>query len=145
MNILNQEKNKENNIDNQLNVLYYENRELELLKNAIDIEAKKRGQRIAQNPIMKEIISVLEKFIRDKQLVCYGGTAINNILPIADQFYNRDLEIPDYDFFSPNAMNDAKALADIYFRLGFSDVEAKAGNCICNANANQDNQMYNIS
>jgi hypothetical protein len=130
MNILNREKNKENkenNIDNQLNVLYYENRELELLKNAIDIEAKKRGQRIAQNPVMKEIISVLEKFIRDKQLVCYGGTAINNILPVADQFYNRDLEIPDYDFFSPNAMNDAKALADIYFRLGFSEVEAKAG------------------
>lgn len=130
MNILNQEKtkeNKENNIDNQLNVLYYENRELELLKNAIDIEAKKRGQRIAQNPVMKEIISVLEKFIRDKQLVCYGGTAINNILPLADQFYDRDLEIPDYDFFSPNAMNDAKALADIYFRLGFSEVEAKAG------------------
>ena len=116
-----------NNQNNPLNVLYYENRELELLKNAINIEAKKRGQRIAQNPIMKQIISVLEKFIRDKNLVCYGGTAINNILPPVDQFYNRDLEIPDYDFFSPNAMNDAKALSDIYFRLGFSDVEAKAG------------------
>ena len=116
-----------NNQNNPLNVLYYENRELELLKNAINIEAKKRGERIAQNPIMKEIISVLEKFIHDKHLVCYGGTAINNILPPVDQFYNRDLEIPDYDFFSPNAMNDAKALADIYFRLGFSDVEAKAG------------------
>jgi hypothetical protein len=131
MNILNQNRekgeDKENNLDNQLNILYYENRELELLKNAIDIEAKKRGERIANNPVMKEIISVLEKFIRDKHLVCYGGTAINNILPPSDQFYNRDLEIPDYDFFSPNAMNDAKELADIYFRLGFSDVEAKAG------------------
>ena len=31
----------ENNPDNPLNVLYYENRELELLKNAINIEAKK--------------------------------------------------------------------------------------------------------
>jgi len=117
--------NKNNN--NPLNVLYYENRELELLKNAINIEAKKRGERIAQNPVMKQIISVLEKFISDKHLVCYGGTAINNILPPEDQFYNRDLEIPDYDFFSPNAMNDAKALADIYFKQGFSDVEAKAG------------------
>ena len=116
-----------NNKNNPLNVLYYENRELELLKNAINIEAKKRGQRIAQNPVMKQIITVLEKFISDKHLVCYGGTAINNILPPVDQFYNRDLEIPDYDFFSQNAMNDAKALADIYFRLGFSDVEAKAG------------------
>jgi hypothetical protein len=119
--------NTKNNQNNPLNVLYYENRELELLKNAINIEAKKRGERIAQNPIMKDIISVLEKFIRDKHLVCYGGTAINNILPPVDQFYNKDLEIPDYDFFSPNAMNDAKALADIYYKQGFSDVEAKAG------------------
>ena len=120
-------QNNANNANNPLNVLYYENRELELLKNAINIEAKKRGERIAKNPVMKDIITVLEKFIRDKNLVCYGGTAINNILPPTDQFYNRDLEIPDYDFFSPNAMNDAKALADIYFNQGFSDVEAKAG------------------
>jgi hypothetical protein len=110
-----------------LNTIYYENRELELLKNAMDIEAKKRGERIAQNPIMKNIIDVLEKFIHDKKLVCYGGTAINNILPKEDQFYNRNIEIPDYDFFSPNAMNDAKELADIYFKQGFSSVEAKAG------------------
>lgn len=126
----NNSKNNSNNPNNQnnpLNILYYENRELELLKNAINIEAKKRGERIAKNPVMKDIICVLEKFIRDKNLVCYGGTAINNILPPVDQFYNRDLEIPDYDFFSPNAMNDAKALADIYFNQGFSDVEAKAG------------------
>ena len=119
--------NTKNNQNNPLNILYYENRELELLKNAINIEAKKRGERIAKNPVMKDIISVLEKFISDKNLVCYGGTAINNILPPVDQFYNRDLEIPDYDFFSPNAMNDAKDLADIYYKQGFSDVEAKAG------------------
>ena len=124
---MNTTDNTKNNQNNPLNVLYYENRELELLKNAINIEAKKRGERIAQNPVMKDIISVLEKFIRDKHLVCYGGTAINNILPPVDQFYNKDLEIPDYDFFSPNAMNDAKALADIYYNQGFSDVEAKAG------------------
>lgn len=116
-----------NGTDILLNTIYYENRELELLKNAMDVEAKKRGERIAQNPIMKNIIDVLEKFIQDKKLVCYGGTAINNILPKEDQFYNRNIEIPDYDFFSPNAMNDAKELADIYFKQGFSSVEAKAG------------------
>ena len=116
-----------NGSDILLNTIYYENRELELLKNAMDVEAKKRGERIAQNPIMKNIIDVLEKFIHDKKLVCYGGTAINNILPKEDQFYNRNIEIPDYDFFSPNAMNDAKELADIYFKQGFSSVEAKAG------------------
>ena len=34
------------------NILYYENRELDLLKNAMNIEAKKRGERIAQNPVI---------------------------------------------------------------------------------------------
>ena len=124
--MINPNDNKNSN-DNILNTLYYENKELEILKNAINVEAKKRGERIATNPVMKQIIDVLEKFIHDKKLVCYGGTAINNILPVADQFYNRNLEIPDYDFFSPNAMNDAKELADIYYRAGFSDVESKAG------------------
>ena len=59
-------------------------------------------------------------------MICYGGTAINNILPEEDQFYNRDLEIPDYDFYSANALEDAKELADIYAKE-FDDVEAKAG------------------
>jgi hypothetical protein len=47
-------QNNANNANNPLNVLYYENRELELLKNAINIEAKKRGERSAKNPVMKE-------------------------------------------------------------------------------------------
>jgi hypothetical protein len=37
------------------------------------------------------------------------------------------VELPDYDFFSPNALEDAKELADIYFKQGFTDVEAKSG------------------
>ena len=82
--------------------------QLELLKNAMDVEAKKRGERVAQNPIMKNIIDVLEKFIHDKKLVCYGGTAINNILPKHAQFYNKEYEVPDYDFYSHDALKHAK-------------------------------------
>jgi hypothetical protein len=48
-------------------------------------------------------------------------------LVIEQGFYDKDIEIPDYDFFSPMALNHSKELADIYFRQGFSDVEAKAG------------------
>ena len=66
-------------------------------------------------------------FIISKKLLCYGGTAINNILPKDAQFYNRDIEIPDYDFFSPNALEDAKELADIYYAAGYRETEAKAG------------------
>ena len=76
---------------------------------------------------IKQIIKIVEKFISDRRLVCYGGTAINNILPHFDQFYNKSTEIPDYDFFSTDAMNDAKLLADIYSNNGFVNIEAKAG------------------
>ena len=39
------------------------------------------------------------------------GTAINNILPVKDQFYDKELELPDYDFYSKNPVEDAKELA----------------------------------
>jgi hypothetical protein len=105
----------------------YEEKELELLRNAVDILEKTNKGNIAQSPVIKQIIIILEKFLKDKKLVCYGGTAINNILPKIDQFYDRDLEIPDYDFYSPDAMNDAKELADIYASAGFDSVEARSG------------------
>jgi hypothetical protein len=46
---------------------------------------------------------------------------------LEDQFYNKDVEVPDYDFFTPNALDDAKELADIYYEDGYTEVEAKAG------------------
>jgi hypothetical protein len=69
----------------------------------------------------------VENFIRQKKLICYGGTAINNILPKQDQFYNTDVEIPDYDFYSSNALVNAKELVDLYIKEGFVEVEAKSG------------------
>ena len=35
--------------------------------------------------------------------------------------------MPDYDFFSTNALQTAKNLADLYYKNGFISVEAKAG------------------
>ena len=77
--------------------------------------------------IQQKIINIVENFISDNKLVCYGGTAINNILPKEDQFYNKDIEMSDYDFFSPTPLKHAKKLADIYYKLGFKEVEAKSG------------------
>jgi len=101
--------------------------ELAILRTAVDKAEKKQGYTIANSPEVKHIISIVENFLKAKQLVCYGGTAINNILPKQDQFYNKDIEIPDYDFYSPNALNDAKELADIYAKNNFQEVEAKTG------------------
>jgi hypothetical protein len=107
--------------------LSFDDCELAILRMAVDKAEEKMGRRAANSDDIIKIIKIVEDFIRRKNLVCYGGTAINNILPSEDQFYNKDVEIPDYDFFTTNALNDAKELADIYYKEGFEDVEAKSG------------------
>ena len=98
-----------------------------ILRDAVDKVQKEASQEIVNSKEVKDIIKIVEEFISKKGLICYGGTAINNILPKHDQFYDKSLEIPDYDFFSHNALDHAKELADIYKSNGYTDVEAKAG------------------
>jgi len=105
----------------------YEEKELAIIRAAVDKAENKAGKRLINSDDVQKIILIVEQFIISKKLVCYGGTAINNILPEEDRFYNKEVEMPDYDFFSPNSMTDAKDLADIYYKAGYSEVEAKAG------------------
>ena len=105
----------------------FEEKELEILRAAVDKAEKRVASKLAQSDLIRDVNTIVEQFIREKKLICYGGTAINNILPMEDQFYDKDVDIPDYDFFSINAVNDAKELADIYLSKGYSDVEAKSG------------------
>ena len=107
--------------------LTFEDCELAILRMAVDKAEEKIAKRVVNSDDIKNIIKIVEDFIKQKNLICYGGTAINNILPTEDQFYNKELEVPDYDFFTVNALDDAKELADIYYKKGFTDVEAKAG------------------
>jgi hypothetical protein len=107
--------------------LTLEDCELAILRMAVDKAEEKEGIAIVNSPEVKKIINVVEEFLKKRKLIAYGGTAINSILPIEDQFYNKNTEIPDYDFFSPNAHQDAKDLADIYYKNGFQEVEAKNG------------------
>jgi len=99
--------------------------EMVLLKNAIE-EMEDKNKQIMITVEIREIVDILKKFIVQKKLICYGGTAINNILPKNEQFYS-DFEIPDFDMYSMHPMEDAKALADLYYRSGFTEVQAKAG------------------
>jgi hypothetical protein len=104
-----------------------EDREIDLLRNAVDKIESRTGKKVAQSPEVKKIIGCVERFLREKKLVCYGGTAINSILPEKYRFYNNDIEVPDYDFYSPNALEDSKELSDIFFKMGYNEVEAKSG------------------
>jgi len=109
------------------NNMTFQECELAILRHAVDETEKIQQQKIQNSEEIKNMIAILENFLRKKKCICYGGTAINNILPKFAQFYNRDVEIPDYDFYSKNALDDTKELADIYFKEGYKDVEAKAG------------------
>lgn len=107
--------------------LTFQERELAILRQAVDEADEKQARDLVSSPEIKRIVDILETFLRKKKLICYGGTAINNILPKNDRFYDFDKEIPDYDFFSKDALSDAKELADIYYKEGFKEVQAKAG------------------
>lgn len=98
-----------------------------LVKQAVETIEAKIGAKKTNDPKMKDIIAIVERFIKKHELVCYGGTAINNILPEEAQFYDKKTEIPDYDFYSPKALEHAKDLADEFYENGFSEVEAKSG------------------
>ena len=105
----------------------FEECELEILKNSITLAENKIGRNIVQNPDVKEMITIVENFIKENKLICYGGTAINALLPDEDKFYNKDYDLSDYDFFSVNALEDAKKLANIFYEKGFEEVDAKSG------------------
>jgi len=122
---MNTNKTEEQNVCDEK--MSFEECELAILRVAMDKAEEKQGRKVVNSPEIRKIIGILEKFIRKKKLVVYGGTAVNNILPKKDQFYNKDIALSDYDFFSVNALDDAKELADIYVKEGFPEVEAKAG------------------
>jgi len=124
-----QNKTKKTKFRNYLcdNKMTFEQCELAILKNSVEKSEQLVSARLANNEIISKFIEIVEEFIKKKKLICYGGTAINNLLPPSDQFYDRDFEVPDYDFYSATAMEDAKELADIYYQAGYTEVEAKAG------------------
>jgi len=105
----------------------YEDCELTILRSAVDKIQNKTGRHLLHQPEIQKIIEIVEAFLKKKKRICYGGTAINNILPQDLQFYDKSIELPDYDFFSPDPLSDAKELADIYFKEHFVEVEAKSG------------------
>ena len=96
---------------------------MEKLEKAIllnQLEQKKLKKKRYTKP---ELFVKIEHFIREKNLIGYGGTAIHHALPKEVQFY-QSTDIPDYDFFSTDAIRDIQELAD---RLSdsFPNVEVK--------------------
>lgn len=72
-------------------------------------------------------LDIIERFLRRRKRVCYGGTAINAILPKSLKFYDPALDLPDYDFFTPDAQSDIKELVKQLHTSGFTDVVERVG------------------
>ena len=81
----------------------------------------------ASDPEIRKIMKHVHSFIQKRRVLCYGGTAINNILPKKEQFYDFTVDVPDYDFFSETPPEHAKELADILTRDGIDNVQVRPG------------------
>jgi len=109
------------------NKMKYNECELAILRMQVDKAQEKMSRRIVNSPEIKDMFHLVEQFIKKKNLVCYGGISINALLPSEAKIYDEDIDLPDYDMFSPNAIEDAKELADLFYQNGYSEVEARSG------------------
>ena len=101
--------------------------QLAIVRERSDTISDIQKKNVAQDVSVVNMLKITREFIRNKKLVCYGGSAINDILPPDARFYNPKLDVPDYDFYSPKAMEHAIELADIFHKAGYGNIEAKAG------------------
>ena len=86
-----------------MNSKTFEEKELKILRDSVDYATNIVGKKLTQTEDVKN--RYLESFTSHKTMA--GGTAVNNILPEQYRFYNRNIEIPDYDF-SPYAIDYAE-------------------------------------
>lgn len=92
-----------------------------------EIAQERLDRETAENPNIRKMIGVVESFLRTHRVMCYGGTAINNLLPEEDQFYNPETDVPDYDFYSETPQMHATMLADMFAQKGYTNIEVKPG------------------
>jgi hypothetical protein len=102
--------------------------ELVGLAKAAAAEAANYQERFAaQDTEARKIVNIMEQFLKVKARVVYGGAAINAHLPNDKKFYDPTLYLPDYDFMTPDPLQDCADLIATFQHEGFHEVEAKFG------------------
>jgi hypothetical protein len=84
---------------------------------------------VTHDPLYNDQVAateIVKKFIRDRGLIIYGGTAIDYALRLKGSFIYPDtmLAVPDLDFFSPNHVSDSYDLADLLYSHGYQQARA---------------------
>lgn len=98
--------------------------EIERLAKELQLENDKKN---AADPSIQTSLAVVEEFLKNHPVMCYGGTAINNLLPKEDRFYDPETDIPDYDFFSRTPQEHATIVANQLAEKGIKNIEVKPG------------------
>lgn len=81
----------------------------------------------AHSPEILQALTIVHRFISKKKRVCYGGTAMNELLPKKYKFYDPQYDLPDYDFLTPDANGDVQELVNMLKDAGFKDVYNRVG------------------
>jgi hypothetical protein len=98
---------------------------MEELQNAINENLKYQKQIKRKNYTKPELFNIINDYISKNKLICYGGMAINNIIPESSERFYDEIDIPDYDCFTPNAIKDAKILSQL-LRTNYENIEVKS-------------------
>ena len=104
---------------------------LERQKEILAAAAKEAERKIdfakAHNEDILLAIDIVEKFLRKKHRICYGGQAMNMHLPKAHKFYDPETSLPDYDFLTPDGKGDITLLLRMLHAEGFTEVSDRQG------------------
>lgn len=104
-----------------------ETRIQERLRRAIDKAQERIDYDAAHNKELLKALDIVKEFLKSSGRVCYGGTAMNAILPAQKRFYDPETDLPDYDFFTPDIDHDTDALVEKMKSAGFNDVYHRVG------------------
>ena len=81
----------------------------------------------AHNIELIQALEIVKQYIVKKKLVCYGGTAMNALLPKKDKFYDVNYELPDYDFYTYDSKTTVTELVDALKKAGFKNIYERMG------------------
>jgi len=100
---------------------------ISLVKAAAAESAEHQEQFAAEDIEARKIVTIMERFLRIKARVVYGGAAINAHLSAENKFYDPNVNLPDYDFMTPDPLQDCADLVVAFQEEGFTEVDAKFG------------------
>ena len=100
---------------------------MEDIERVVAVLELENDRRTAANPIIKQVLGIVADFLKEHPVMCYGGTAINNLLPPEHRFYDPETTVPDYDFYSKTPQEHAMFLANKLSDIGVKSVEVKPG------------------